>query len=146
MGIVTRSYSRLLRLSAASAVMHGCDGGRTCSVSVGATAVDPTLTARGETPPKAGPDAWSDLHRRLAGLGHHAAAADARQPRADRDPARDGLHARLRRDAVHPVQVDRAALGAAARLEPGRPRREAARVLRRRLHALCARARQGPLG
>src|SRR3954467_15864016 len=102
--------------------MHGCDGGSTCSVSFGATPRDPTLTARGETPPKAGPYEGPDLHRRLARLGHHAAAPDARQPRAHRDPARDGLHARIRRDAVHPVQVDGAALVSTPLLEPGLPR------------------------
>ena len=53
----------------------------------------------------------TDLPRRRHGLGHDAPAPDARQPRAPRDPARDRVHARLRRAPLHPLQVVRAPLG-----------------------------------
>src|SRR5271154_5071471 len=44
----TRSCSRPFRRSAAVTVMHGCDGGRTCRTSSGATGEEPTSAVLSE--------------------------------------------------------------------------------------------------
>ncbi len=90
--------------------------------------------------------AWPDLRHQRDGLGLDAASAHPRQPRQHRDPAGDGIHARVQRPPVRAAQVVGAQLGAAHGLEPRGARRRARRVLRPDLPALRAEPRQAALG